>query len=63
MVAMELVKGDPVWSEVARCGSRVRRKLREFLVERELTCALAGIISLGTRSYANNKGSPKEEVG
>jgi hypothetical protein len=60
---MESVKGDPVWSEVAQHGLRVRRKLREFPVERELTCALAGIVSPGTQSYANDKGSPKEEVG
>jgi hypothetical protein len=58
-----MVRGGLTWSDVVRHGSRVRRKLREFPVERELTCAPAGIISLGTQSCADNKGSPKEEVG
>jgi hypothetical protein len=50
-------------SNIIRCNSRVRRKLREFPVKRELACMLAGIVSLGTRSCANNKGSLKKEVG
>jgi hypothetical protein len=60
---MELVKDNPVWSEVARRDLRVRRKLREFPVERELTCMPAGITSPGTWSCTDNKGSPKKEVG
>jgi hypothetical protein len=50
-------------SDVVQHNLRVRRKLREFLVERELTCMPAGIVSLGTRSCADDKGSPKKEVG
>jgi hypothetical protein len=52
-----------MWSNTVQHGSRVRRKLREFPVERELACTPAGIISPGTQLCANDKGSPKEEVG
>jgi hypothetical protein len=52
-----------MWSNVIQHNSRVRRKLREFLVERELACVLAGIISLGTQSCTDDKGSLKKEVG
>jgi hypothetical protein len=50
-------------SDIIQHDSRVRRKLREFPVERELTCAPAGIVSPGTQSCADDKGSLKKEVG
>jgi hypothetical protein len=58
-----MVQGGPRWSNIVRRNSRVRRKLRELPVEKELACALAGIVSLGTWSCADNKGPPKKEVG
>jgi hypothetical protein len=50
-------------SYIVRRDLRVRRKLREFLVKRELACMPAGIVSPGTRSCTNDKGSLKKEVG
>jgi hypothetical protein len=58
-----MVQGGPTQSDVIQCNSRVRRKLREFPVERELTCMLAGIVSPGTWLCTDDKGSPKKEVG
>jgi hypothetical protein len=58
-----MVRGGPMQSDVVRHDSRVRRRLREFPVERELACMLAGIISPGTWSCTDDKGSLKKEVG
>jgi hypothetical protein len=61
---MESVRGeDLAWSEVVRCNSRVRRKLRELPVKKKLTSTPAGVVSLGTQSCANDKGSLRKEMG
>jgi hypothetical protein len=52
-----------MWSNVVQCGSRVRRKLGELLVEKELTCMPAGVVSLGTQLCADNKGASEEGSG
>jgi hypothetical protein len=61
---MESVKGnDPAWSEVVQHSLRVRRELRELPVNKELASMLAGVVSLGTQSCANDKGPLRKEVG
>jgi hypothetical protein len=52
---------------VVRCGptqSEGEEKARRASnTERKLACTPAGVISLGTRLCANNKGSLREELG
>jgi hypothetical protein len=61
---MELVRGDgPTWPDTVRCSSRMRRKLGELPIKKKLACALAGAVSPGTWSCADDKGPPRKEVG
>jgi hypothetical protein len=55
--------GQGRWSDMVRHSSRMRRKLGELPIEKKLACALAGVMSPGTWSCADDKGPPRKEVG
>jgi hypothetical protein len=62
---MESVRDEgPMWSDMVRCDLKVRRRLRELPIKKKkLACVLARVISLGTQSCANDKGSLRMERG
>jgi hypothetical protein len=62
---MESVRGEGMMgSDGVQCDLKVRRRLRELLIKKKkLACVLAGVVSPGTQSCANNKGSLRAEMG
>jgi hypothetical protein len=65
---MELVRDrGPTWSNMVQHGptrSKGEEKAqRASDTEKKLACMPAGVVSPGTQLCANNKGSPREEMG